>query len=91
MTRIKIKSLVWDAWNLEHIQKHKISAEEVEVAGKNLIYHRKTYGGRYLAIGRSKKKLITLILKRKNTGQYYIVTARDLSRREIQKVYEKEK
>ena len=91
MTRIKVKALVWDAWNLEHIQKHRIKTKEVEEAGKNLIYHRKTHDGRYLAIGRSKKKLITLILKRKNTGQYYIVTARDSSRREIQKVYEKEK
>lgn len=30
MTRIIIKQLVWDRYNLEHIKKHNVSQEEAE-------------------------------------------------------------
>lgn len=91
MTRIKVKSLVWDEWNIRHIKKHGIDIEEVEKAGKNLIYHRKTYRNRYLVIGRSKSRSITLILNRKRAGTYYVVTARDASRKERRKINEKQR
>ena len=53
MTRIKVKQLIFDRWNIVHIKKHKVSAEDVIEAGKNLKYHRVSYKKRYLAIGRS--------------------------------------
>lgn len=89
MTRIIVKILIWDNWNLEHIQKHNVTKEEVEGA-KEIIYHRRTYDGKYLATGRSGDRLVTIILRRKNAGEYYEVTARDASKKERVKIYEKE-
>ncbi len=87
MPRIIVKELVWDKINLEHIKKHNVTKEEVEAA-QEIIYHRRTYGGKYLATGRSGSRLITIILRRKGLGKYYVVTARDASRKERRKVYE---
>ncbi|TSC88031.1 MAG: Uncharacterized protein G01um10147_262 [Microgenomates group bacterium Gr01-1014_7] len=87
MTRIIVKGLVWDSINLEHVKKHNVSKEEVEGA-KEIIYHRRTYGGKYLATSRSGNRLITIILRRQGLGKYYVVTARDASRKERRKVYE---
>lgn len=89
MTRIVVKELIWDEWNLKHIGKHNVSKEEVEGA-KEIIYHRRTYGGKYLATGRNGNRLITVILRRKSASKYYVVTARDASRKERRKVYGKE-
>ena len=91
MTRIIVKELVWDEWNKSHISKHNVTEGEAAEAGKNLIYHRRSYDQRYLAIGRSDKRLITLIISRKGKGRYYLVTARDSDKNERRKVYEKEK
>ena len=91
MTRIKVKEIVFDAWNIKHVRKHNVKPEEIFEAARNLIYHRVTYKNRYLAIGISEKRLITLILKRENTGRYYLVTARDASKKEREKIYAKQK
>ena len=87
MTRIIVKELVWDQVNLEHVSKHNVSKDEVEEA-KEILYHRRTYGGKYLATGRSGNRLITIILRRIGVGKYYTVTARDASKKERRKVYE---
>ena len=29
MTKIIVKQLVWDEWNLEHIKKHQVTKEEI--------------------------------------------------------------
>lgn len=91
MTRIVIKELIFDEWNIEHIKKHNIEVLETIRAGKNIIYHKRAREGRYLAIGRSNTRLIALVLKRKATKRYYLVTARDASKKERRKVYAKEK
>lgn len=91
MTRIIVKELIWDKWNRSHINKHKVIEQDAAEAGKNLIYHRRTYGQRYLVIGRSGRRLITLVLSRKGQGKYYLVTARDSDKKERKMVYEKEK
>lgn len=91
MTRIKVKQLIFDRWNIYHIKKHNVKSEEIIEAGVNLIYHRKTYKGRYLAVGRSGKRLISFVINRKGSSIYYLVTARDADKKEREKVYEKEK
>ncbi len=90
MTRIVIKELVWDAYNIEHIKKHSITVDEAEEAVKNFISHKKGKSGRYLAIGKSSSRLISLIVKRESVGVYYLVTARDSSKKERREIYEKE-
>ncbi|OGG26014.1 hypothetical protein A2960_05670 [Candidatus Gottesmanbacteria bacterium RIFCSPLOWO2_01_FULL_39_12b] len=91
MTRIVIKKLIFDAYNLEHIRKHNVSEMEVIEAGKRIIFHKKSYKSRYLAVGRVNRRLIALAIRRVNTGEYYLVTARDAGKNERRRVYEKEK
>ena len=91
MTRIKVKKLIWDDFNSEHIKKHHVSIDEVEEAVKSFLTHKKTKKGRYLIICRVGKRMISVIINRKATGIYYPVTARDSAKHERIKVYEKEK
>jgi len=91
MTKIKVKTIIWEEWNIKHIKKHNIVPSEVTEVGSSLIYHQKTRKERYIAIGRSGTRLITLILSRKDTGTYYLVTARDSNKKERRRVYDKEK
>lgn len=89
MTRIVIREFVWDEINLEHIKEHNVSREEVEQA-KEIIYHRRTYGGKYLVTVKSENRLLTIIISRKGLSKYYVVTARDASRKERKQIYEKQ-
>lgn len=91
MTRIVVKYLVFDEYNLEHIRKHNVTREEIEKIGKNFLYHRKTHTGRHFAVGRTGKRIITLVIRRISVGKYYLVTARDASKKERRDLYEKEK
>lgn len=89
MTRIVIKELVFDKYNREHIKKHNVTETEAITAGINLIYHRESYNGRYLAIGRSGVRFITLVIRRLGSKKYYLVTARDTSKKERRDIHEK--
>lgn len=91
MTRIKIKELIFDEWNIEHIKKHNISVREIEIAVMNMSAHKRAKRGRYIAIGRSRKRIISIVISRIKTGTYYVVTARDSDKKERKLVYEKEK
>lgn len=91
MTRLVVRELIFDAINIEHIKKHRVSAEEAIQAGKNAIYHKRAKKGRYLVVGRVEKRLIAIIVNRKGPGRYYLVTARDAAKKEKGKAYEKEK
>lgn len=91
MTRVVVRHLILDEYNLAHIKKHKVSREEVEKVGKNFLYHRRGHGGKYLAIGRVGSRILTIVIRRKAEGKYYLVTARDASKKERKDLYEKEK
>ena len=91
MTRVVIKKLIFDENNLEHVKKHNVSREEIEKAGKNFLFHRKTHTGRYLAVGRVGLRIITIVIRRESVGIYYPVTARDASKKERKDLYEKKK
>lgn len=80
---VRIKSLVWDNWNVEHIGKHKVSLSEVEIALKDKQKKAlKTYKGRLLVLGRAKKRLLSIVLALEEKQNYYVVTARDMSKKE---------
>jgi uncharacterized DUF497 family protein len=91
MTRIVIKELVWDEnRNVRHIRKHNVSKDEVEEAGRALIYHKRIRKKLFLAVGRSGKRLLAIVLVWEQTGKYYVATARDASKKERRDTYEKE-
>jgi uncharacterized DUF497 family protein len=80
----EIKSLVWDAWNIEHIKNHGVSVKEVEeiVSFKDK-RSLKSYQRRLIILGRTKKKrLLTIVLAKEKQTAYYVVTARDMSKKE---------
>ena len=91
MTRIRIKKLIWDEFNTGHIKKHNVSQKEVEHVVKNIITHKKAKSGRYLIIGRTGSRIISIAVSRNEVGIYYPVTARDSDKKERKLVYEKEK
>lgn len=91
MTRIRVKTIFWDNYNIEHIKKHGVTREEVEVAAKKISWHKKTRNKRYLAVGRSGARIISVVIRRREKTTYYLVTARDASKEERKKLYEKEK
>lgn len=91
MTKIKIKKLIWDDWNVKHIAKHKVEMDEVEVAAENMVAHKRGRNNKYLAMGRSGERILTLVIGREDAGIYYLLTARDSSKKERRLVYEKEK
>lgn len=91
MTRIVVRKIIWDDWNREHIKKHDVCPEEVEIAISNLAYHKQTYGKRYLLVGRCGKRILAVVLKRADKGVYYVITARDAGKKERKKLYVQEK
>jgi uncharacterized DUF497 family protein len=91
MTRIVIKELIWDKWNIKHIGKHNVTIREVEIATQNIVTHERAKKGRYAVFGRVGTRIITIILKREKQTAYYLITVRDCAKKERKKVYEKEK
>jgi len=74
----------WNNWNIEHIDKHHITPEEIEsvafdnepliIRGRNesRLMYGKTPRGRYI--------LIVYLLQK---GEAYVISSRDMSQREI--------
>jgi uncharacterized protein len=91
MTRITIKRFLWDKFNIEHIRKHGVSQAEVEEVSENFATHKRGKKGRYLVIGRSGKRILSVIVNNNGSGAYYPVTARDSNKKERGLLYEKEK
>ncbi|MEK7497742.1 MAG: hypothetical protein AAB656_02375 [Patescibacteria group bacterium] len=80
---IRVKSLVWDNWNREHIKKHKVSVMEVEGLCRGTFKQQPSYGQKVMIFGITKTgRRLTIVLSRKRPGVYYPVTARDTSKKE---------
>lgn len=80
---IRIKELIWDEFNSSHIQKHSVTTEEVESICSKKVTAWSTYSNRYLIIERTiKGRLLTIVLVQKSKNIFYVVTARDTSRKE---------
>jgi uncharacterized DUF497 family protein len=87
--RIRKKDLVWDDWNIAHIAKHSVKPNDVEEVLKGSYIAKGTYKRRILVIGKSGSRMLSIVLNKEPRG-YYVVTARDASRRE-RRVYRDEK
>ncbi len=90
MTRIKVETIIWDDRNIIHIKKHSVTKSEAEDAVSNFIYYEQAHSGRYLLVGKSGKRVLSIILDRKSAKTYYVVTARDISKKERKKLNESE-
>ena len=81
-----MKKLIWDGLIIDHIKKHNVKVEEVEEAFTNKKIESESYLKRKKILGITKKgRLITIIISQ----SLCVVTARDMSRKERTKYYEK--
>ena len=80
-----IERLVWDAWNLEHIQKHGVTPDEVEdVFGAHASYA-ETYKSRLLVTGMTVMgRILSVVIGQSPDvpGHWYVFSARPASRKE---------
>lgn len=79
-------ALVWDEWNIEHIKKHKVSVKETEEAYQNLVGKTGSYDNREMFFGITKNnRPITISVSYKKQKRPYVVSVRDMSRKERRK------
>lgn len=82
--------LVWDHWNREHIKKHKVTVDEVEEVFMKRIVVIDSYLGRKMILGVSAKgRLLAVILSYALQKEGYVVSARNMNKREKKLFYEK--
>ena len=80
---LRIRVLLFDEWNEEHIARHGIVPEEVEeVCGKRPFVS-KTRQQRLRVIGQTEDgRYLTIILASRGQGVFYPITARDATQSE---------
>ena len=87
---IVINELIWDEFNLNHIQKHDVTQLEIVEACQKIKLILESKFKRLAVVGKTKNnRLITFILDKKDKDSYYLVTARDTSRTERRMLNEK--
>jgi uncharacterized DUF497 family protein len=79
---IKKNELVWDEWNIKHIAKHNVTKLEVEEVFAKTVRAKRSYKGRLVVFGKTKKKRLLAVVLEKEKSGYYTLTARDASRKE---------
>lgn len=83
MRKVEIAALVWDNWNTGHIRKHNLTINDVEtIFRSDKVLYLSTYEGRIVALGRSGTRLLTVVLAKEENRKYYVVTARDMDKKE---------
>lgn len=91
MTKIFLRSVVWEENTTEHIKKHGVRKVEVESAIEGVLAHRRGYKQRIILIGKSGTRLISVVVFKEARDRFIVVTARDADKKERRLVYEKEK
>lgn len=87
---IYIRRLRWEAWNIEHIARHKVIPEEVEQVchGNSLV--QRGNKGRVVLIGPAGPRMLEVVLNHEGQGVYYPVTAHPASKKD-RRLYQEEK
>jgi hypothetical protein len=81
-----VRKLIWDAWNIEHIARRKISPLNIEWLLSNVNPRprfQKSYSGTIAAWGKDEsERYLLVVLASRDSGVYYPVTARPMTARE---------
>ncbi len=79
-----VRRLIWDAWNVAHIARHRVIPEEVEEVCHGQPITSETYKGRIRVVGltRSGQILTVILAPTPDAGVYYPITARPADRKE---------
>lgn len=74
---MRIKKLIWDEWNINHIARHDVSKEEVEEVFEDKHLFERGRDGTYQITGQTAVgRYLTIVLVPRRNG-FYPVTARD--------------
>ena len=80
---IRINKLIWDDQNVSHIAKHSVTVSEVETGLRDgKIKIRNTHSERFMLYCRAGKRLLSIIVAAEGEEGLYVVTARDMSKKE---------
>ena len=81
---LSVRHLIWDAWNVAHIARHRVRPEEVEEVCHDQPMTSETYKGRLRVVGltRSGRILTVILAPTPEPGVYYPITARPADRKE---------
>jgi len=78
-----VKEIVWDEFNVSHIERHAVTTDEVEEICSGKVEARLGHSDRFMVIGKTAASRILIIVPaQKREGVFYPVTARDVSRKE---------
>lgn len=84
--------LIWDKWNKEHIKKHNVTIKETEQVYNSKEVTKQSYFERTIILGRTKNsRLLTIVVSTEKQKQSYVVSARDMSKKERRYYYEQTK
>lgn len=79
-----ITQLLWDEWNIDHIARHNVVPAEVRTAlsDPDAVFI-KAKQVRVMILGRADTRLLATVLNEQEaSGVYYVITARDMSKKE---------
>jgi len=81
---MRIRYLIWDDWNLEHIAEHGVTPEEVkEACYSKQCWNRRGRKGRRYILGQTEDgRYLSIILASREGGAFYTITARDMDEKE---------
>ena len=85
MLAMRIERLAWDEWNLAHIRKHGVTAQEVEEILGHPFSREDTYKGREQLIGSiDTGRILSIVIGPVpgEDGSHYVFSARPASSRE---------
>ena len=86
---MEIRRLRWNEWNIEHIQKHGVSQDEVEDVCYSRHFNIKSGKGKMALWGQTADgRYLIVILVIEEYGDYYPISARDMEDKE-RKFYKK--
>ena len=84
-----IDRLIWDPWNVRHIERHGVTLREVEEVCAGTFTPSQSYAGRILLVGSTNEsRILAIVVEPQSSGVYYVVTARPASRRERRRYQE---
>jgi len=87
---IRVRRLIWDNWNVNHIARHQVTPDEVEQVCHGTHVIRQSYKSRLLMIGPTRSgRMLGVVLDPEGDDVYYVVTARPADRRE-RRIYQEE-
>ncbi|MBI4309231.1 MAG: BrnT family toxin [Candidatus Omnitrophica bacterium] len=78
-----IQQFEWNEWNIEHIDRHNVTPQEVEEACFNQSVCRKTREGLFLIYGQTDSgRYLLTVIRLKNRSTAYTITSRPMTEKE---------